>query len=370
MTDHPLTLRALNRATLARQMLLERATRSISEGIEHLVGLQAQYPASPYIGLWSRLAGFTRADLDALIDSRRVVRATFQRATLHLLTAADYLRFRGTIQTVLDSAQESIAKQRIKDGSAPFDRDALLAAARTFLNDQPRTFAEITTYFGERLPDVDAGIIRYTIRTQIPLVQVPTNSTWRYPGSPAFTLAETWLGTPIPTEPDVKGLIRRYLAAFGPATLSDIQTWSGLAKLNAEEAALSADLRTYRGEGKITYLDLPDAPLPDAETPAPVRFLPEFDNLLLAHTKRTRVIADVHRKKVFLPGLRVAATFLIDGFVAGVWTTAVKKGEATLTLEPFVPLTKLTYTALSEEGERLIRLVAAEAKTFAVRISE
>ena len=363
MADRILTLRELNRATLARQMLLERETLPVPAAIERLVGLQAQVPLPPSIGLWTRSHDFKREDLTKLIDDRAVVRATFIRATLHVLTAADYLRLRATVQRALVQASETIVKQR---GYDKLDIPDLLDVARRYIGEKPRTFAEISKEFSELHPNVDIGAIRYSIRTQLPLIQVPDSSQWRYPSAPKFTLAEDWLGKPIPTEENLRALVFRYLAAFGPASVTDIQTWSGITGLKDEIEALKPELVTYRNEQRTEMLDIPDVPLPDPDMPAPVRFLPEFDNLLLSHAKRTRVIADAHRKKVYLPGLRVAATFLVDGFVAGVWKIEKKKGVAALVIEPFERLTKNNRDALAEEGEQLVRFVLSDAKTFEV----
>lgn len=357
-----LSLRQLNRATLARQLLLERADMPVPAAIERLVGLQAQLPMPPYVGLWTRLKDFTRDSLASLIESRQVIRATLMRATLHLFTAEDYLRFRGTLRPALEGASADILKRR----NADFDPDDVLAEARRYLEEAPRTFAEITAYFGERMPDTDPGSIRYTVRTRLPLVQVPIPKGWSYPATPQFTLAESWLGQPIPDDDHLRALIRRYLAAFGPAGVTDMQTWSGLGKLKAIFEEMKPELRVYRDEGRRELFDLPDMPLPDADTPAPIRFLPEFDNLLLSHSNRTRVVADEHRKAVYLPGLRVAATFLIDGFVAGVWKMERKKGDAVMLLQPFAPLPD--RAALIEEAERLLRFIESDAKTYAVRV--
>jgi hypothetical protein len=188
------TLRQLNRATLARQMLLERKALSAPAAIELLGGLQAQLAQAPFIGLWTRLQDFARSDLAHAIEKRQVVKATWLRATLHLCTAADYLRFRTTLQGALAAAASDIASRR----GADFDRDALLAAARSFLEERPRTFAEISSMVSERWPDHDVGAMRYTIRTHLPLVQVPVAGGWSYPGNPQFTLAESWLDRPSP----------------------------------------------------------------------------------------------------------------------------------------------------------------------------
>ncbi len=186
MPDRILTLRELNRATLARQMLLERHSLPVPAAIERLAGMQAQLASAPFVGLWTRLKVFKREDLAAAVESKTVVKATMMRATLHLCSAEDYLRFRTTLQLILSGAGEAIAKQRGSD----FDRDKLLASARKFISEKPRTFAEISEWALELLPDQDVGAMRYTIRTHLPLVQVPISGGWSYSGKPEFTLAE------------------------------------------------------------------------------------------------------------------------------------------------------------------------------------
>jgi hypothetical protein len=352
-----LTDRELNRTTLARQMLLDRATLPAATAVERLAGLQAQQAQAPFVGLWTRLAGFRREELAEAITARSVVKATLMRATLHLFSAADFVEFRTALQPVLDGAQASISKAR---GEA-LEVDRVVVEARTYIAEQPRTFAEISAHFAALMPDTDIGAIRYTIRTKLPLVQVPVTGGWSYPGNPHFTLAEPWIGRPVAAEDNLPALIRRYLAAFGPATVADIQRWSGLGKLKERLEALRPALHVYRDSRGRELFDLPELPWPPPEAVAPVRFLPEFDNLLLGHERRTRIIADEHRKRVYLPGLRVAATFLVDGFVAGVWKVTRQKGAATLVLEPFGPLSAAEEDALVEEGGQLLRFVACDA---------
>ena len=363
MADRTLTLRELNRTTLARQMLLEREAISVPAAIERLVGMQAQLPIAPYVGLWTRLKKFERDDLANLIEQHNVIKATLMRATLHLSTVDDYLRLRGALQPVLTQAAESIVKQR---GPMP-DVDKLIALARDFIAEEPRSSAELSALLTEQLPDYDVGALRYTVRTHLPLVQVPVDTRWSYPGNPKFTLAETWLGQPIPDEDNFRTLVIRYLAAFGPATVTDIQTWSGLPRLKEAIEKLRPELVTYRDETRRELLDVPDMPVLDA--PAPERFLPEYDNLLLSHDKRTRVVADEYRKRVYLPGLRVAATILVGGFVRGAWKIEKAKGAATLVIEPFDTLTKANRAALTEEGEKLVRFVESDAKAWDVRFA-
>jgi hypothetical protein len=365
MADRVLTLRDLNRATLDRQMLLAQADMPVLDALQRLAGLQAQQPSSPYIALWTRLQGFRRADLAGPIHDRTAVKATTLRATLHLGTAADYLRFRATLQPALTAGWSAIAKRR----AATFDLSAVLDAATDFIAAQPRTFAAISALLAARWPDQDIGAMRYAVRTHLPLVQTPVTGGWSYPGNPKFALAEAWIGRPVASEDHLPELILRYLAAFGPAAATDMQTWSGLGKLSDVCAALKPQLQTYRDERRRELYDLPGLPLPDPDRPAPVRFLPEYDSLLLAHHNRTRVVADEHRKRVYLPGLRVAATILVDGFVAGAWTIETVKKRATLVIEPFTPLDKQTQTALIEEGEQLVRFVEPQATGYAVRFA-
>jgi len=364
MADRILKLRELNRATLARQMLLEREILPIHAAIERLVGLQAQLASAPYVGLWTRLRDFRREGLAGEIENRKVVKATLMRATLHLCTAEDYLRFRTTLQPVLIGAASAIAKGR----DADVDLDKVLKAARKFIGEKPRTFAEISEMLTKLLPGADVGVMRYSVRTRIPLVQVPIAGGWSYSNKPEFTLAEEWIGRKTAPKDDLAELIKRYLAAFGPATVTDAQTWLG-SKLKDTFEKLRPELQTYRGEGRSELFDLPGVSLPTEDTPAPARFLPEYDNLLLSHSNRTRVIADEHRPKVYLPGLRVAATILVDGFVRGAWKVEKTKTAATLVIEPFDKLTKKDRDALIEEGERLVRFVEANAKSFEVRFT-
>ena len=334
--------------------------------IERLVGMQAQQAVAPYIGLWTRLHDFHRDDLARLIEERTIVKATFLRATLHLVTGRDYLRLRSTLQPALENAAESIARRR----GESFDVEQVLAEAQRYIAAEPRTFADISAMLTGRFPEVDLGPMRYTVRTHLPLIQVPINSGWSYPGNPRFTLAESWLGEPVAAEPDLRRLVFRYLAAFGPATVTDIQTWSGLGRLKEPIEALRPELVTYRDEQGRELFDLPDMPLPDGDTPAPERLLPEYDNLLLSHSNRTRVIADAHRSQVYLPGLRVRSTILVDGFVGGGWKIEKTRGAAVLTIEPFGTLTKQNRDALSAEAEQLVQFVEAGAKSFEVRFAE
>lgn len=354
-----LSARAVNRATLARQMLLERADQTPAQAVARLAGLQGQEPKHPYVGLWTRLTGFQASDLTRAVHERELVRATFFRGTLHLVTKADYLRFRGTLAPVLESGLKLLG-----DRAAGLDPKKVVAAARKILADEPLTFTQIRDALIEQFPEVNDRALGFTTRMLVPLVMVPTDTRWGYSANARFTPAETWLGQ-APT-PDVvpKDLVERYLRAFGPATPADFQTWSGLTKAKALFDA--SELERFKDEsGKILY-DLPDAPRPGPDVEAPVRFLPEFDNLLLAHAKRERVIADEFRPTVFTKNLRIKSTYLVDGQVSGVWTAEKKRGVATLTLTPLGKPGKRSKSELEREGTALLEFLEPEAKSFEV----
>ena len=362
-TDRVLTLRELNRATLARQMLLERASVPVYEAVERLVGLQAQVVSPPYVGLWTRLRDFRREDLTRLVEERRVVRATLMRSTLHLMTAEDYLLLRPALQPALTRSVNSIAGKRVEG----LDVEGLVGAARVFFEEEPRAFAGLRDLLTELEPERDTSALAYVVRNRLPLVQVPSGGRWGYAGNAPFTPVESWLGMPCSGSEDPRDLVLRYLAAFGPATIKDVQQWSGLTRLREPVEDLKDGLLSLRDERGDELLDLPGAPLPPADTPAPPRFVPDYDNLVLSHADRRRVISDEHRKKVFLSAARVRATFLLDGFVRGVWKVEKNQRTATLVVEPFGRLSRRDRDALTEEGERLVRFVGEGAESFEIR---
>ncbi len=332
--------RSLNRATLERQLLLRRAELTPEAAIEHLGGMQAQVAGAPSVGLWSRLDPFDRDALTRLIDDRRVVRGSLLRGTQHFATADDYCWLRPLVQPALDrQRQASFGRD-----TAGIDLDELAAAARELLTGTTLTRPEIARRLAERWPGRDPLAFGWSAQALLALVHPPPFKG----GATPFVLAEEWLGRPLDAAPPVQRLIVRHLAAFGPATLMDVQAWSGLTRLR--EVVDRSALVTFRDEDGRELLDLPDAPRPDPETPAPVRFLPEFDNLLMAFADRTRIIDDAARARV-ISGSLVRPTILVDGEVRATW--ALKDGE--LTIEPFGPLPD----AVHEEGERLLAFVAA-----------
>ena len=351
-----LGLRALNRATLERQMLLRRRTLSAEEAIEHLVGMQAQAPNPPYVGLWTRLEGFHPEQLARLILERRAVRVALMRNTVHLVSARDCLKLRPLVQPVIDRGL--YANRADRAGVEGVEVEALAAAGRALLEERPRTAKELGVLLRERWPERDPASLARAVRHLVPLVQVPPRGVWGMSGQATHTTAEAWLGRPLDPDPSLEEMVVRYLGAFGPAGVKDVQTWSGLTRLGELVDRLRPRLSTFRDEHGRELLDLPDAPRPDQDAPAPPRLLPEFDNLILSHADRARVIADEHRKALASRNGMVPATFLVDGFVRGTWKTERTRGKTTLLIEPFEALSRNARDALAEEGERLLRFMA------------
>jgi hypothetical protein len=362
-----LTRQDLNRATLARQMLLERAADcEVRSAVERLAGMQAQEPKHPFIGLWTRLDGFSADALLRALTQRAVVRATLMRSTLHLFSAADYAALRLALQPPM-----SVALRVLGARAEGLDPEAVVSATRQLLAGCPRAFDAIRAGLQERFPDVNDRALGYAARTLVPLVMVPDGdggSRWGYPRVSEFALAEEFLDSALaPAAPDA--LVRRYLGAFGPASVADVQAWSGIGGFKRVLDGMRDELELFADEQGRELFDLPDAPRPGADADAPVRLLPEFDNLVLAYDDRTRVIADEHRPLVTTKNLRVKATFLVDGVVAGTWTVAVKRKVATLALAPFGRLTTRTMQELTAEGEALARFAEPDAKNYEVTVA-
>ena len=361
-----LTTRALNRATLARQLLLERSDLAPLDAIEHLVGMQAQEPLNPYVGLWSRLDRFEPDQLAKLLWDREVVRIVVMRATIHLVTADDCRLLRPLMQPVLD--REWPRHRDYGPGLREVDFEPVLAYVGPLLADQPHTGPQLRTALAERFPEHEPAALAYACRCLLPLVQVPPRGIWGQRAQVTSTTAETWLGRPLVTNPSIDAVVLRYLAAFGPATAADVATWSRLTGFREVLDRLRPQLRAFRDQDDRELLDLPDAPRPDPDTPAPPRFLPEYDNVLLSHADRRRVIPEGLRTPTDAPRLQGSA--LSDGFLRAIWSVDrdKKSGRATLIVHGLDRLTKPASAALEAEGRRLLRLIAGDADRHDVRV--
>lgn len=364
--DTVMEVRALNRALLARQMLLSKVRLPAIDVIERLVGMQSQTPNAPYFGLWTRIEGFRQDELSELILNKVAVRIALMRSTIHLVSARDCLELRPLVQTVLDRGFNGSHRKRLPG----VDVDELAAAGRALVEDQPLTFSELGKRLSEaRWPEHEPDALAAAIRTSVPLVQVPPRGLWGKSGQAEHTSVEAWLGQPLAAQPDAERIVLRYLAAFGPASVKDVQTWSGLTQLSKVIERLRPQLITLRDEQGAELFDLPDAPRPVADYPAPPRFVGEFDNILLSHADRRRIIGEDIRKRVFTVNGIIRPTILLDGFVCGIWRLERERGNAKLAIEPFRKLAHEERGALAEEGERLLKF-AADGEAYDIRFIE
>lgn len=355
--------RALGRATLERQLLLRRSAMPVYEAVEQLCGLQAQTATSWYVGLWSRLEGFAPDSVADLMQARKLVRVVLMRSTIHLVTDRDCLAMRAPVQVV------SVRSMRTNWGrNLPgADFEAVTAAGLQLLKEKPLTFGELGKRLQERWPSHDAASLAQVVRAGAALVQVPPRGLWGRGGLAAHTSAEHWLGRPLATDDAPDDLLLRYLAAFGPASVADARTWSGLTGLGEVFDRLRPELRTFTDEQGRELFDLPDAPRPDPDTPAPARFLYDFDNLVLSHQDRTRVL-DARHKRLLWPGNnRVLGAVLLDGVVRGSWRLERDGDSATLVVQSLERLTSGDTDALSAEGWRLLELIGAGASRHDVQ---
>lgn len=367
-----LTRRELNRALLERQMLLRRASMPAEAAIEHLIAMQAQEPFDPYTALWSRLEGFRAEELAGLLTDRRAVRAVAMlRTTIHLLTAHDWLALRPVLQVVQERG--FMTGSPFARNLVGLDIDEVVEAGRTLLDEEPRSGNVIGKLLKERWPDRDAASLGHAVRYILPLVQIPPRGIWGKGGLPILATAETWLGRSVGTDPTPDAMILRYLAAFGPASVMDIQSWSWLTRLGPIVERLRPQLRTFRDENGKELFDVPDGPLPDPDTPAPPRFLPTYDNIVLGHKDRSRIIGDPSEwavdggqfDQIFLRG-----SILVDGFVHSGWRVDREKKRATLIIMPARPFSSGDREAVAEEAIRLLAFLAPEAVDRDIRFDE
>jgi hypothetical protein len=368
-----LSLRTINRALLSRQRLLGRAAlpaadsgearaAMVVETIEHLVGLQAQAPFPPYYGLLSRLDGFRPEDLAALITGRKVVRIALMRGTIHLVSARDCLPLRRLVQPVIERGMRNAYGKQL----AGVDAGALAAAGRTLVEAEPMTFSQLGQALAERWRDHPPHALAQAVRAFVPLVQVPPRAVWSQSGPSRHTSAERWLdqpdapaGTAQAPALGLADLVRRYLGAFGPATVRDVAAWSRLTGLRAVMEQLRPSLVTFRDERGAELFDLPSAPRPGADVPAPVRLVAEFDNLVLSHAERSRVVSAENIKRISTINGVIPGTVLIDGFVAGMWRLATSRDATTLSIELFGPIRE--RDALVHEAGRVLAFCSPDA---------
>lgn len=345
-----LGVRALNRATLARQLLLSRAPMSAEAAVAHLVGLQAQSVKPPYYALAARLDGFTPDDLSGAMADRRVARLVTMRSTIHTHTADDCLTLRPLVQPARDRELGNFRK-----GLAGVDLDRLAALARELTEAEPRTMGQLREALLVEWPHADPRALAVAARCRVPLVQVTPRGVWGRSGQVALTTAEHWLGRPARPAPAPEDTVLRYLAAFGPASVRDMQTWAGLTRLRDAFEQLRSRLVTFRGPDGTELFDLPDAPRPDPGTPAPPRFLPEFDNLLLSHADRTRVVPPAYKGRTWAKNVAYRV-LLVDGFVAGLW----KLQDDALVVEPFDRLPRTCRDEVVAQGEKMLATMHPE----------
>ncbi len=359
-----LTTRQLNRATLARQLLLERSDLGIVGAVDWLIGLQGQQSNDPYIGLWSRLKNFHPDDLTALITDRTLVRATSLRSTLHLQTVDDMLGLRPHIQPVLDRMWKSAFGNRRFGGS---DVGQVHRAGVKLLNKGPMTGGQLGKALSEKFPEGDALAKSVLLQVKEILIQIPPTRIWGSGHAPLLTRAQNWVPEPHRRTLDLDALVLRYLRAYGPASILDMQSWSGLSKLSENFGRLRDQLVAFEGEDGRTLYDLPDAPRPDAGIPAPPRFLPLYDNAYLGYDNRRRILAEDDLKRVnILAEFRPAV--LVDGIVAAGWAIEAKKGAAKLTIEPYHKLRKKDLPKLEKEGLALLKFMEPESGSYAVEV--
>jgi hypothetical protein len=321
--------------------------------IERLVAMQAQEPRDPYVALWSRLESFNPNTLGALITERQAVRMPLLRATIHLVTARDCLALYPVLRSV-------IARNLFR--GSPFGRmlgetdlEELTRLGRKLIEERPRTGAELRKLLTERWPQVDQAALPYAVTHLLPVVQVPPRAVWGATGRAAWTSAEAWLGKPMSEDGSPDALILRYLAAFGPASVADIRIWSGLTGLRAIVDRLRPQLRTFRGEDGRELFDVPNAPICSADVPASTRFLPVYDNLVLGHADRSRIVADGY---VYREGTRL---LLVGGYLAGGWRMIGKRGASRLLIEISGRLNATDRSDLEAEAGRFLSFYAPDA---------
>lgn len=347
-----LSLRELNRTLLVRQMLARRAAMTPLELVRHLVAVQGQEPNWPYVGLWARLTDFAHDDLAALLRERKLVRSAMIRRTVHLADVHDFRWLRPTVRPVVHAALQAPYYQDEIEG---IDLDELAAAGRESLSGRILSRTDLGNLLAERFPDRHPRRLAESVELLVPIVHSPVTGAWGKWRNRSVTvaLADEWIGAPMETTPQAQTLILRYLAAFGPATVADMQAWAGVTRLAEVVDEMRTRLRVFTDDQHRVLFDLPDAPLADPNLPVPVRFLPAFDNALLGHKDRRRIISDEDRQRIAKEASQGVPMYLVDGFVHGRWSL----DDSTIRVTPWHPLSVTDEGAVRAEAERLLAFV-------------
>jgi Winged helix DNA-binding domain len=346
-----LSSRALNRATLARQLLLQRTAMNPVDAVTHLVGLQAQNPLDPYLALWSRLADFDAETVGQLLEKRELVRIVLMRSTIHLVTADDALFLRAVMQPVIDAEITRHSEH------APIlrgvDMAPVLALAHPLLSETPMPMHKLRAVLAEKFPELPTAAVSYACRCYLPLVQIPPRGVWGRKLQVTWTPLDSWLGRSLRTDATIDQAVLRYLAAFGPALVADAAAWSRLTGFREVFDRLRPQLRVFVDEQGRELFDLPDVPRPDPGVEAPVRFLPEYDNVLLSHADRSRFGADAQLFASALGAFK--GSVLVDGIVRAIWSSRLDKGTgvATATVH-HLPLNAVDIDAVEAEGRAAV----------------
>ena len=359
MTERVLTTRELNRALLARQLLLERSKLPLTRALEQVAGLQTQYAPSAYIRLWSCLERFELADLTRALERKRAVQATLMRSTIHVVSARDYWLFAAGVGPSYQGWWLRVNRKQV--GDAEIDLDAIAEQLRAELAGRTWHRKELDGLYREHESPAANG-------AWVELVRVPPSGTWERRRADLYRLASEWIGPgEVTEEQGHEHLLRRYLQGFGPARIADAADWAGPGTASMRAAAERLRLRTFRDEEGKELVDLPRAPLPDADAPAPPRFLPTWDAALLVHARRKGILPEEYRPLIFhTKAPQSFPTFTVDGAVAGKWRVERTKDKATLLLEPFAPLPRAAERELRDEGQRLVRFVEPDADSYSV----
>lgn len=372
MAIQPLSNRALNRALLARQGLLKRQRLAIADVLHRVGGLQSQEPRDPHVALWSRLTGFSSDKLHAAAQRREIVRGSYLRSTIHTVASADFLALRPLLQQVIDRELETAHWRSISGG---FDPERVEPLARALMAERAMSAQELGAALLAHFPEANKAGLGHWVRTRVALAIVPSDDRWGYPRPPRFVPVEQWLQQPqlqpTSTPAGIADLLLHGIAAIGPASSADLRSWSALRGIRPVLESLRPQLRVFRDEAGRELFDLPDAARPRAETPAPVRFLPEYDNVFLSHDDRARIIEPQHNHHFTQSanGRRLRAV-LVDGFIRAGWSHGCDKGRASIQVRMFERFDAGTRDEIATEAQALLRFLEPDADDYVVDVKQ